>query len=218
MTASNILPRRRTRTSTSPACTARPRSQPSCVQRFTSPAMRRASLTSALAGKAPSSGRRNGSTVTVSSPATTGQRSTAAGLATADADVIGRSAAVGGQPLEMLLEREHRIDGRKHVLRRAEGKVERDLSVELAGFLESERAVVLGEEIAHLAEDLRLGALEAVDRLLLVADREHRAQPARPGAVPAVNSEVRARRIAQYSKFVSCASSTRRCSIAASSL
>ncbi len=121
--------------------------------------------------------------MTVSSPGDDGPKVEAAGLATADADVIGRSSAVGRQPLEMLLEREHRIDGRKHVLRRAEGKIEGDLSVELAGFLESERAVVLGEEIAHLPEDLGFGALEAVDRLLLVADREHRAQPARPGAV-----------------------------------
>ena len=62
---------------------------------------------------------------------------------------------------------------------------------------------------AHL-ELARGGALEAVDRLLGIADREQRADPLAARAAPAVKSAVMRRRISHCSGLVSCASSTGR--------
>ena len=68
------------------------------------------------------------------------------------------------------------------------------------------------------ANMLRRGALEAVDRLLLVADGEQRARPARARPAPAKNSSASAVITCHCTGLVSCASSTRMWSRPPSSL
>ena len=65
---------------------------------------------------------------------------------------------------------EHPIDRVEHGRRRAEGDIEVDRHEILLG-----DAALFGEPFAHLLELARIGALEAEDRLLGVADGEHRA-------------------------------------------
>ncbi len=82
-----------------------------------------------------------------------------------------RVAAVGvGQPVLGRCRREHGVDRGQHGRGRAEGDVELDRPPGRVGALGARL-----EMLAHLAEGVGVGTLEAVDRLLHVADREQRA-------------------------------------------
>ena len=75
---------------------------------------------------------------------------------------------VAGQALARFRPREDEIDRRQHVLRRAEGMAEPHALEAALGRLHMAR-----EFIARYGEGLGLGALERIDGLLLVTDREH---------------------------------------------
>ncbi len=75
-----------------------------------------------------------------------------------------------GEAARRLVLAEHPVDRIEHGRRRAEGDIEVDRHEALVG-----HAAALGEPFAHLLELARIGALEAEDRLLDVADGEHRA-------------------------------------------
>ncbi len=85
-----------------------------------------------------------------------------------------RDLGVGGEDQSVCGRRlgKDAIDGLEHRLGRAEGEGERHVVPD-----ERERVRPLPEFAADLAEPHRIRALETVDRLLLVADREQRAQP-----------------------------------------
>ena len=81
-----------------------------------------------------------------------------------DADLVGGDAGID------LARGEHAVDRAEHVLPGAERAVEAQMPP-----AELRRVELAGEKTAHGIEGERRGALEREDRLLLVADRKHRA-------------------------------------------
>jgi hypothetical protein len=80
-----------------------------------------------------------------------------------------------------------------------------------------ERAQAVLEMEAHAVEGLGVGALEGVDRLLLVAHDEQRALPVRACAFAGGELAARCSITSHWPGLVSCASSTRMWSIPPSS-
>ena len=102
--------------------------------------------------------------------ATSGQSSTVPGLAVAAGDDARHRRRRPGRALRFG-SREHPVDGVEHRRGRAEGDGEVDLTQNAL----ERRDACARTRLAHLVELARIGALEAEDRLLGVADREDRA-------------------------------------------
>ena len=92
-------------------------------------------------------------------------------------EMFGNADRIGGDACINVLRLEHAVDRAEHGLAGAERVMEAQEPPAL--FLVVELA---GEQLPHLVEGMRRRALKREDRLLLVADREHRALDVRPRA------------------------------------